>query len=103
MITPATPPARPTQREARAQKQDAPFWICPARFAQVFGNLQSLFDAWAFFSNLVQVIILGPMATSFLLNTGATIPSVGLGTWHAEPGIVGDAVYAAVKVVSPQL
>uniref|UniRef100_A0A1D1Y9L5 Aldo-keto reductase family 4 member C9 n=1 Tax=Anthurium amnicola TaxID=1678845 RepID=A0A1D1Y9L5_9ARAE len=35
---------------------------------------------------------------SFTLNTGATIPSVGLGTWQAEPGVVGDAVVAAVKV-----
>ncbi|KAL6138774.1 hypothetical protein ACLB2K_064053 [Fragaria x ananassa] len=33
----------------------------------------------------------------FDLNTGAKIPSVGLGTWHAEPGVVGQAVIAAVK------
>ncbi|XP_037446462.1 aldo-keto reductase family 4 member C10-like [Triticum dicoccoides] len=37
------------------------------------------------------------MARHFLLNTGARMPSVGLGTWQAEPGILGDAVYAAVK------
>ncbi|GJN14593.1 hypothetical protein PR202_gb01438 [Eleusine coracana subsp. coracana] len=37
------------------------------------------------------------MAGSFALNTGATIPAIGLGTWHAQPGAVGDAVYAAVK------
>ena len=36
----------------------------------------------------------------FDLNTGAKIPSVGLGTWHAEPGVVGQAVIAAVKVHS---
>lgn len=35
---------------------------------------------------------------SFELNTGAKIPSVGLGTWQAAPGVVGDAVAAAVKV-----
>ncbi|XP_048610508.1 NADPH-dependent aldo-keto reductase, chloroplastic-like [Brassica napus] len=33
----------------------------------------------------------------FELNTGAKIPSVGLGTWQASPGVVGDAVAAAVK------
>ncbi|KAG2601922.1 hypothetical protein PVAP13_5KG626400 [Panicum virgatum] len=37
------------------------------------------------------------MARHFVLNTGAKIPSVGLGTWQSDPGVVGDAVYAAVK------
>ncbi|KAK9291230.1 hypothetical protein L1049_009418 [Liquidambar formosana] len=33
----------------------------------------------------------------FELNTGAKIPSVGLGTWQAAPGVVGDAVATALK------
>ena len=36
----------------------------------------------------------------FMLNTGAKIPTVGLGTWQAEPGVVGQAVIAAVKVTT---
>ncbi|WVZ98844.1 hypothetical protein U9M48_044221 [Paspalum notatum var. saurae] len=40
------------------------------------------------------------MASYFVLNTGAKIPSVGLGTWQADPGVVGDAIYAAVKASS---
>ncbi|KAL9250207.1 NADPH-dependent aldo-keto reductase, chloroplastic-like protein [Drosera capensis] len=34
----------------------------------------------------------------FVLNTGAKMPSVGLGTWQADPGVVGRAVEAAVKI-----
>ncbi|KAG2332576.1 hypothetical protein Bca4012_017859 [Brassica carinata] len=34
----------------------------------------------------------------FELNTGAKIPSVGLGTWQASPGVVGDAISTAVKI-----
>ncbi|KAF5476136.1 hypothetical protein F2P56_007873 [Juglans regia] len=35
---------------------------------------------------------------SFQLNTGAKIPSVALGTWQADPGLVGQAVATGVKV-----
>ncbi|WCJ28354.1 NAD(P)-linked oxidoreductase superfamily protein [Euphorbia peplus] len=35
---------------------------------------------------------------SFKLNSGANIPSVGLGTWQSDPGVVANAVTTAVKV-----
>ncbi|MCJ1413290.1 H/ACA snoRNP pseudouridylase subunit [Ptychographa xylographoides] len=35
--------------------------------------------------------------TSFKLNTGASIPAVGLGTWQSAPGAVADAVYHALQ------
>ncbi|GAU21361.1 hypothetical protein TSUD_189480 [Trifolium subterraneum] len=34
----------------------------------------------------------------FDLNTGAKIPSLGLGTWQADPGVVGEVVAAAIKI-----
>lgn len=36
--------------------------------------------------------------TTFLLNTGAKIPAVGLGTWQSNPGQVRRAVSHAIKV-----
>ncbi|KAF8775333.1 hypothetical protein HU200_004742 [Digitaria exilis] len=43
------------------------------------------------------------MASHFVLNTGAKMPSLGLGTWQSDPGVVGDAVYAAVKVLTSHI
>ncbi|KAK3226297.1 hypothetical protein Dsin_006159 [Dipteronia sinensis] len=40
----------------------------------------------------------GKRIRHFELNTGAKIPSVGLGTWQADPGVVGHAVDVAIKV-----
>ncbi|GAQ83280.1 alcohol dehydrogenase (NADP+) [Klebsormidium nitens] len=34
---------------------------------------------------------------TFALNTGASIPAVGLGTWKSEPGKVGESVTAALE------
>lgn len=38
------------------------------------------------------------MSPFFELNTGAKIPSVGLGTWRADHGLIGDALATAIKV-----
>jgi L-glyceraldehyde reductase len=35
---------------------------------------------------------------SFKLNSGYSIPAVGLGTWQSKPNEVKDAVAAALKV-----
>ncbi|CAN1135123.1 NADPH-dependent aldo-keto reductase, chloroplastic [Linum perenne] len=41
---------------------------------------------------------MGKEFPSFKLNTGASIPAIGLGTWQAAPGLVGAAVEAAIKI-----
>jgi len=39
------------------------------------------------------------LPTSFKLNTGAVVPSIGLGTWQSNPGEVAKAVEYAIKEV----
>ena len=34
----------------------------------------------------------------FELNGGGRMPALGLGTWKADPGVVGDAVREAVRL-----
>ncbi|KAK7259960.1 hypothetical protein RIF29_25598 [Crotalaria pallida] len=34
----------------------------------------------------------------FQLNTGAYIPSIGLGTWQADPGVIAHVISSAIKV-----
>ena len=41
----------------------------------------------------------GEIRSFDLMNNTLKIPSVDLGTWQSEPGLVGQAVSVAVKVV----
>lgn len=38
-----------------------------------------------------------PIHESVTLNTGAVMPTIGLGTWKSAPGEVGQAVEFALK------
>jgi len=38
-----------------------------------------------------------PPSKTFKLNTGDSIPAIGLGTWQSQPGEVGKAVEAALR------
>ncbi|KAK9266434.1 hypothetical protein L1049_021437 [Liquidambar formosana] len=55
-------------------------------------------ESWGFNSESAVFELKMAKDTQFFeLNTGAKIPSVGLGTWQAAPGVVGDAVATALK------
>lgn len=44
-----------------------------------------------------QTYSLTPSRKTFKLNTGDSIPAIGLGTWQSQPGEVGKAVEAALR------
>ncbi|WVZ98825.1 hypothetical protein U9M48_044205 [Paspalum notatum var. saurae] len=73
-----------------------PLLPCPAHTFVDSHFRSKLFISSTLLSFFLPILCL-EMARSFLLNTGARIPSLGLGTWQIEHGAVTDAIYAAVK------
>ncbi|KAJ0671523.1 hypothetical protein HanOQP8_Chr13g0486441 [Helianthus annuus] len=56
---------------------------------------------YSYYSSLTFAVLHNKMANGirfFELFNKTKIPSVGLGTWQSEPGLVGDAVSAAIKI-----
>ncbi|PRQ43147.1 putative oxidoreductase [Rosa chinensis] len=67
-------------------------YIIHERFTRFLFHSNRTFSFFFYLENMANAI------RFFEMNTGAQIPAVGLGTWQAEPGVVGDAVTAAIKV-----
>lgn len=42
-------------------------------------------------------MLTNPLSKTFKLNTGDSIPAIGLGTWQSQPGEVGKAVESALR------
>ncbi|CAN6715698.1 unnamed protein product [Malus baccata var. baccata] len=68
-------------------------WLSPVHHTS--GPYRSLEEFWDDSRKVDE-----PLSGLLHLNTGAKIPSIGLGTWQASPGLVGEAVHAAIKVLS---
>lgn len=73
------------------------------RPCQAIGEKDRNFSSSLLAHKLLQFLLLGasnktmPIPKSFTLNNGISIPSLGLGTWRAEKGVVGNAVQTALQ------
>jgi len=63
-----------------------------------FSGFPFLSSFWTRFIHLHRVAIKMAMNRSFKLNSGYSIPAVGLGTWQSGPNEVKEAVTEALKI-----